>query len=235
MAEAFYISYYILIVALILLAIIFLIIPLPNIKGLNSYALTLKVLSFSYVVLAGYCLFKSKYAIQLFSVPFLIVSMLQAHLLTLSHINMVNPRKISPKYIIKRLAPLFVFIIIYLIIRLFEPHFAINNYSDLILKQLNDGSLESCWYSNGEFKLEVIIRLCWLIYYIILCVTYCIIFFKEEENCKEKLQEFTSDFPYKGITLIRISFTLVIVVAINSMLITFSLNPQVCALLNFSC
>lgn len=233
MSEAFYISYYILIVALVLLAVIFLIIPLPKIKGLSNYALSLKILSFSYVILASYCIFKSKYPIQLFSVPFLIVSMLQAHFLTLSHINMVNPRKITAKYIIKKGFPLFIFIIIYLIISIFEPHVSINHYSDLFLKQLNDGSLESCWYSNGEFKFEVIIRFCWVAYYIILSVYYCMLFFKEEKICKEKLQEYTSDYPYKGLTLIRISFILVIIVAFNSILITMSLSPKICVILNY--
>lgn len=233
MSEAFYISYYILIVALVLLAIIFLIIPLPKAKGLSNYTLTLRILSFSYVILAGYCIFKSKYPIQLFSVPFLIVSMLQAHFLTLSHINMVNPRKITPRYIIKKGLPLIVFIIAYLIISIFEPHVSISHYSDLFLKQLADGTLESCWYTNGEFKFEVIIRLFWVVYYIILSMYYCMLFFKEEHYCKVRLQEYTSDYPYKGLTLIRISFILVIAVAINSIFITLSLNAQICAVLNF--
>lgn len=233
MSEAFNISFYALVVAMTLLAIVFITIPLPKIKGIQNYAVSLKVLAICYLSLACYCVFKPQYPIQLISVPFLVNSMLQAHFLTLSHINMVSPRSITIKYIIKKVLPLFIICTIYIIIRLFEPHITISHYSDLFLKQTVDGSYESYWYMNGKLRWEVILRIGWMIYYFILSATYCIIYFKEEHICKEKLQEYTADFPGKNLTLIRISFILVMIVATTSMLIPLSLCPKVCAVLNF--
>lgn len=233
MSEAFNISFYALVVAMTLLGIVFLTIPLPPTKGIRKYAVSLKVLAVCYISLAGYCVFKPQYPIQLISVPFLVIAMLQAHFLSLSHINMVSPRSLTVKYIFQKMLPLFIFCALYVIIRFFEPHTAIKQYSDLCLKQMADDTYQSCWYGDGGFKWEVIIRVAWMIYYIVLCSIYTFIYFKEEKICKEKLEDFTADFPENNLKIIRISFILVLMVAATSMMITLSLSANLCAVLNF--
>lgn len=233
MFELFHISYHALIVALFLMAIVFLFIPLPKTDEIRNYRISLKVLSFAYITLALYCVFKSHYPIQLIGVPFLVASTLQAHCLSITHFNLVSPQSITKKFLIKRLYPFFLLCGIYLLSRAVEPHVRITDYASLWLQTTADGDHQACWYSGGTIHWEVLVRIIWLVYYIYLIISCSVLFFQKERICRENLQEFTADYPFTNLTIIRISFLLVILVAINSVLIALCLNQNLCTLLNF--
>lgn len=233
MSELFHISYYALVVALCLLAIVFLFIPLPKAKEIRNYRISLKVLSFAYITLALYCVFKSHYPIQLIGAPFLIASTLQAHCLTITHINLVSPQSVTKKFLIQRLHPFCLLCGIYFIAWAVEPHVMITDYAELGLTTTAEGGRQACWLSGGAIHWEVLIRIIWLFYYIYLIIRCSVLFFQKERICRRNLQEFTSDYPFTNLVIIRVSFLLVILVAINSVLIALCLNRSTCTLLNF--
>ena len=93
--SVFITSYYVLAIVLLLLAVVFFFIPLPKDEGIRNYKISLRLFSLSYVALSVYCLIKLHYKPQLLSIPFLVAAPSQAILLTLSHINLINPQRIT--------------------------------------------------------------------------------------------------------------------------------------------
>lgn len=229
----FHISFYALLVATLVLAMVFLIIPIPKREEIHNYAVSLKVLSCAYIILAIYCFFKPNYATQLISVPFLVISMIQAHCLVLSHINMVSPQSVTKKFVTRMVSPLFILCVIYLIIRIFEPHFKITSLEQLCFHLSDNGHYESCWWKEGGIVWEVFFRLGWLIYYLCLSLFYTVYYFKKEKICRKNLKEYTADFPLINLTIIRVSFILVLMVDFTSMLIPLFIDSTVLAVLNF--
>lgn len=223
MSEIFKLSYYALAVSLFLLAIVFLFVPLPKHEGIRNFRISLRVLSFSYLFLGAYCIIKSNYPIQLISFPFLIASIFQAHLLGMSHINMVNPKIINRSYIIRKFTPVFAFIGLYIIIRCFETHIPV--YYDNLFFSLGE---------NGQFHWEVLLRMAGLIYFVVISYQYIVQYFREERECRNRLSEYSADENlFKGIFFIHLSFWFVIGIATTAILITFCLDICFCTILNF--
>lgn len=229
----FQVSFYALLVATLILAFSFLFMPLPPTEEIHNYRISLKVLSCSYLSLAAYCLFKSFYPTELICVPFLVISMVQAHCLVISHINMVSPQTITKRFLLRMLSPLAILCVIYAVIRLFAPHVYITSLSSLWLHSSEVGGYEACWWQNGGIVWEVFFRIGWLIYYIVLSVFYTFLYFQKERICRDNLKAYTSDYPLINLSLIRISFILVLLVAITSMFITLSIDQTMHAHLNF--
>lgn len=219
----FEISYYGLVVALFLLTIIFLCFPLPKCEEIKNYKVSLKVLACSYLILGLYCIYKSNYQIQLISLPFLISATMQSHMLAMSHINMVNPKRITRSFIIRQLIPIAVFLPIYLLVRCFYPHYSILSYDELL----------TVWWQDGGPQWEVLLRMMWMVYYVCQICYYTYVFLKDYRQCKKNLGNFVSDNLFENLRCILISTICVVLVATDTLLIPMVLDPQVCVALNF--
>lgn len=218
----FELSYYILIVALLLLAAIFLLLPLPKNKHLANYSLSLKMLSFSYVFLSGYCVYKSAYPIDIFSFPFLFAATFQAHLLGISHINMLNTRAVSKNYLMKMILPTLLLGLLCVVCVWVGGYHRLQSYS----------ALAECLFV--EKAPDVVARVVCFAYYVGLSVFYIFTYFKEERNTRKRLADFTSDEEPGNVSLryIHFSFLLVLLIVIDTLFITTSVNKEACALYN---
>jgi len=216
--DVFTTSYDILVVALILMGLILSVIPVgKDIERLRSYRVSLKFLAFSYVVLGVYCIYKVRYPVQMLSVPFLVASCIQANFLGLAHINLVNLRRVTRKYVLLNFIPLVVCIASYVCIRLFCPHIELTSIAVFRTSALNP---------------EVFIRIMWLLAYASHTTYYAVVFFKEEAKYRANLRNFLSEAPAVRYYAARVSFFVVLAIAITSLFIATSLDMYLSALLN---
>ena len=161
--DIFALTYNVLIVVLGLLGLVFLFIPVRKDRHLESYSVSLRLLSVCYFALALYCVYKQGYPVQMVSLPFLISANLQAHLLGLSHLNIVRKASLGKKEIAVRIAPMAACALAYGIVRGFSPHIPIDSVQAL---------------ANNWSRPEVLVRLIWLCCYIADILRYGLVFFK---------------------------------------------------------
>ena len=218
------ISYYALFVALLLLSIVFLLTPVPTHDGIKKYTISLRLLAFSFFLLAIYCILKLFCQIEIFSFPFLVVSVTQAHLLSISHINMLNPHRVTARYVTRQIAPLIIFCVLYVIVSLFEDHV-----------YLNYDNLAHAWIENGELRFNVILRLLFMAYYLSLFFYYIKNFFKESRDFQNNIDDFSSynNIVDEGLKSIRLSFLFVAAIGTTSLLISACMSQDLLTVLNF--
>ncbi|MCQ2208442.1 MAG: helix-turn-helix domain-containing protein [Paludibacteraceae bacterium] len=220
----FELSYYILVVALLILAAMFLLLPLPKNKNIANYSLSLKVLAASYVVLSGYCVYKMSYPIDIFSFPFLLAAASQAHLLGISHINMLNTNAVSKRYLLRMIFPTFLLALACIFCVVVGGYHHLPDYS----------TLWSCLIVT--VAPDVIVRIICFAYYVGLSAYYIYSYYKEELKIRHRLGDFTSDEAagIKGLRYIHFSFLLVLLVVVDTVFITTCVNKQTCAIYNMA-
>ncbi len=210
-------TYYVLVIALFLMGVFSFFVPVRKDKRLNNYRISLCLIGASYIALGLYCLFKWNYPIQLFSTPFLFMSSLQAVLLGLSHINLVNPLRISRRFVFYCLAPWIILCLAYIVLVIFLPHVELSSYA----------VLRDNWYNP-----EVLLRLVWMALYVSSIVIYSVIFYREERKYRRKALDFFSEDTKIDLRLVRFSFTAALLVGCTTVAITCSLDRDICGWLN---
>lgn len=210
-------SYYILVVAMFLMGMFFFFVPVRKDKRLNNYRISLCLIGASYIALGFYCLFKWNYPIQLFSTPFLFMASLQAVLLGLSHINLVNPLRIDWRFVLYCLAPWIILCLAYIVLVNFLPHIELSSYA----------VLRDNWYNP-----EVLLRLVWMALYVSSIVIYSVIFYREERKYRRNALDFFSEEKKIDLHLVRCSFTAALLVGCTTVAITSSLDRELCGWLN---
>ncbi len=215
----FQVSYYILIGALFLMAAMMFAIPLPQRDDrLKGYLISRGLLALSYIALAVYCIFKGQIRQELFSPVFLFMSNLQAVLLAMSHINLINPRLVSKRFIARHFLPLCVCLLLYIIIRIFSEHIPLVSYSAL---------------ARNLSEPEVIARLIWMAEYVVIFIYYVIMLYREQNSWSKRSANFFAEDKLINPKLIQYSFIVVMLIGLTTFFITCSLNPLFSALLNY--
>lgn len=222
--SVFITSYYVLAIVLLLLAVVFFFIPLPKDEGIRNYKISLRLFSLSYVALSVYCLIKLHYKPQLLSIPFLVAAPSQAILLTLSHINLINPQRITRPRVLRNLLPLIIFIALEIAQDIFSEHVLMRDYRSL-LPWGND-------YSLGELT-DVLLRELWFAAYLCAVVYYGFAYFREEKRYKTLAGDFSSENDIVNFPIARASFICALCVGATTLFITLSLNEYVCTALNY--
>ncbi|MBR4350121.1 MAG: helix-turn-helix transcriptional regulator [Bacteroidales bacterium] len=217
-------SYYVLAIVLFLMAVVFFFVPLPKDEGLRNYKISLRLFSLSYAALTVYCLIKLHYKPQLLSIPFLVAAPSQAVLLTLSHINLVNPRRVTKARAIKNLIPLIVFILLEVVQYTVAGHVEMRNYHTLLF--WDNG------YMLGELT-DVLLREAWFIVYFATCIYYGIAYFREEKEYKVLAGNYSSENEIVNMPVARASFICALCVGVTTIFITLSLNEYMCTVLNY--
>ena len=217
-------SYYVLAIVLFLMAVVFFFVPLPKDEGLRNYKISLRLFSLSYAALTVYCLIKLHYKPQLLSIPFLVAAPSQAVLLTLSHINLVNPRRVTKARAIKNLIPLIVFILLEVVQYTVAGHVEMRNYHTLLF--WDNG------YTLGELT-DVLLREAWFIVYFATVIYYGIAYFREEKEYKVLAGNYSSENEIVNMPVARASFICALCVGVTTIFITLSLNEYMCTVLNY--
>lgn len=217
-------SYYVLAIVLFLMAVVFFFVPLPKDEGLRNYKISLRLFSLSYAALTVYCLIKLHYKPQLLSIPFLIAAPSQAILLTLSHINLINPQRITKSRVFKNLSPLVLFIVLEIVQDIVFGHVSMRGYRSLLFWD-ND-------YSFGELT-DVLLRELWFVTYLFAIIYYGITYFREEKRYKTLAGDFSSENDIVNFRVARASFICALCVGATTLFVTMSLNETLCTVLNY--
>lgn len=221
--EVFTISYYILLIVLLVFSVIFFFVPIPKVESIKNYKISLRLFSISYIFLALYCYLKLSQEPQLLGIPFLIAASFQAIVLGLSHVNLVNSTKITPKYVLNHFMPWFGFILLWIIDIVFSAHYQLDSYQKLLF-----------WKADNAWHMyDIILREVWFIAYFISVIYFGYRYFREERRYKMKAENFTSDYDIVNIPIVHHSFLLALAIACTTVLITGSLSWLVCTILNY--
>lgn len=216
------VSYYAMITALLLLACVFLVLPLPKGKGLKTFSISLKLLSLSYALLGIFCIVKVNLLIDIIGIPFFVNAITQAHLLGNSHIIMVNPKAATLKRLLILLSPAFVLAIVSVILVGLYGYDKLLNFDDVL----------RCMTSFE--KPDVFVRGLWLTYYLLICAHYIACFYWEARNAKNRIEDFTSEAHFEGLRYIHASFAIVVGIVVLSLFQTFCYNAEWRATTNFA-
>ncbi len=210
-----------LVVGLFVMAVVSLVIPLPKNIDTTNYTISLRLLSFTFVYLGVYCAFKSSYyPTDLFCLPFIFTTSFQIHLLGISHVNMMTSKYLNLKSIIKTVAPFLFFSTACGICIATKGYHRIDSYS---------------YYFDNIFTADapdVLIRTLWFFYYIGTAIYYIYIFFKEEKELAATESNTSSPTSKTGLSYIRSSFILTIIVFSLTFVVSLSPNQIVCAIAN---
>lgn len=210
-----------LVVGLFVMALMLFFIPIPKIKEISNYAVSLKFLSFTYVYLGVYLMFKSnEYPTDIFCLPFILTCSLQMQLLGLSHVNMLNTKYVSAKYIVKMLMPTILFVVAVSISIYLKGYHRIDSYDYLFSNIL---TLQAP---------DVTVRSLWFLYYLVCSIYYVYLFILEEIKMKEKVENFSSEFNVDAFRFIHYSFVVCMVILAATFVVALSPNQKVCGIAN---
>jgi len=216
----FIVSIYILTSALLVMAVVMAVVAIPRTDPrLQGYIISRRLLAVSYVALAVYCIFKGHLQLELFLPVFLFISNLQACLLAFSHINLINPQRVTVKYVLLHFLPMCVCLTAYCIVRIFAPHTPLTEYAA---------------YINSFGTPEVMARTFWMIQYVALYTYIIILFVREYRRWKVVAADFFADDTFINIRHIAISMVIILCIGLVSMGITLSLNPTTSSVLNIT-
>ena len=171
------------------------------------------------VALAVYCLVKGRLTLELMHPVFLFMANVQACLLALSHINLINPRRVTNRYVILHFTPLIVCLFLYGIIRLFFPHIPLTTH-DAPFRFIREP--------------EVWVRILWMTQYVALCIYFAWRFVCESKRWQTLAADFFAEDKMINVHMIRVSFSFVISIGLVTLGITSSLNPTLSAILNIT-
>lgn len=221
--EIFKISYYILLIVLLIFSIIFLFVPIPKVESIKNYKISLRLFSVSYVFLAFYCFIRLNSEPQLLGISFLIAASFQAIVLGLSHVNLVNSKKLTSHYVLNHIIPLIFFIVLTIIGRIFTTSVNLNSYDKLLF-----------WNAeNGWEMYDILLREIWFITYIGTTLYFGHRYFREERIYKIKAENFTSEDDVVNIPVAHHSFILALIIAGVTLFITTCLSWWGCTILNY--
>jgi len=166
----------------LVLAIIFLVLPLPSeLKGLRSYRISLNILAASYLIFAV-LLFLSHVLgeppIGLLSIVNLNISSLQALLIAMTLIVLLNPGLVTFKYLLRHMTPIIIFDIVYIIMAVKWGNPTIANKTEL--------------FQNWNYP-PVIVRALFLLFYIVQLVYLTRIFIHQTKYYASLLDDYFAD------------------------------------------
>jgi len=124
-----------LVIGCAVMAIVFLVLPIPSKKGLNKYRISLRILAGAYLTLAilnGLLMVLNVETVNLISMPVLTISSLQATLFASSLITLLNPSHITRSYLYLQLIPVLILTCIYALVAYKYGDPNINNFEKLI-------------------------------------------------------------------------------------------------------
>ena len=211
-------SFYTLIPALLVMAVLMVAIPLPQKdKRLRGYMFSRWMLALSYVALSLYCYFKGRMTLEIFSPIFLFMSNLQACLLALSHINLVHPQRVTTRSTLWHFLPMAVCLIIYAACRIPTMHVPLTTYEAL--------------YDNW-WQPEVIARLLWMAQYVTICIYFVVQLVREGQRWRVLAGDFYADDRMISLRLIHASISVVLTIGATTLVIANNIHPQMAVVLN---
>lgn len=190
------------------LAMVFLLLPLPDTKGIRKYRLSLRFLSGAYLSMAIFktceMIFNVE-TINFISIDKLTIISFQAPLFAFTLITLINPYFITLKFLYKHLLPILILIITYILAASRWGNPIISTFAEL--KQL-------AWHPT------VMIREIFLLYYIFQLIYLTSLFNSQKRKYKERLDNYFAES--SGLRLLWVKYCFYASLAIG-----------ICALISF--
>lgn len=172
----------ILIISCLVFAIVFFAFPLPhNSKGLKSYKVSLRTLGAAYFLFAFLVLISeaiNEPEVDLLSVINLNISSLQAILFTMALVILLNPAKVTRKYLLKHVSPIIAFDLVYTLVAFRWGNPEIGNLDALMKISLTP---------------PVVVRECFWLFFVIQLGYLTAMFIREVKNYDKALDNYFSD------------------------------------------
>ncbi len=192
-------TYEVLIVAMILMGLVMFVMPLPKDPRLRVYKRSLYLMAASYIALGVYCIVKSYLPIELLGFPFLVAASVQVLLLGNAHLNLVNPEKVKPAFVLKTSTPFLVCTVCFLLARCFCGWTFLGSYS-ILRSEL----LDPC----------VLVRVIWGVVYLYEVLFFIKVFYASYKGTEAKVNNYLAEFPRKADAKVRYSHTCAVSIGI---------------------
>jgi len=196
----------------VVMAIVFLSLPLPKNSNLKKYKLSLRFLAFAYLTLAFLKAIIMKFDIamvDILSMERLTISSLQATLFAIALIILINPRFITITYLIKQITPVALFNIIYFLLSQNEGYLQLETYEQLIQK---------------SFQPTVLIREIFVLYYVFQLIYLTSLFLQQFRNYREEINNYFSEGYHLYLPWVKYSYYAVLLIGIGALLSCFILS-----------
>lgn len=215
--SAFSLSYYLLIVALLVMAVVFLVLPVPGNASAGKFKISLRIFSVLYVSLSAYCFFKMTYPIDVLGMPFLFEATVQAHLWGIAYLNVINSPRINRSFVVKALGQPLVLALIGLLCKNFFGYHKVASITEL--------------FSLVSFdRPDLYMRIIWFVYYISVAVFYLKVFFDEAAETKDK--DWDDDLALQRLHFAKMGFAICSLVVLDTMFITLCNDQYWCSVFN---
>lgn len=203
----------ILIVGSVIMGLIFWVLPLSTVKGLNNYRISLKVLSVAYFVIGGLTiiqLYLGLPEVRLLSFIDLVIASLQAILFAFTLIILFNPSFVTRRFLIIQFFPVLFIIALWTISMFLWGNPILQNVMEL-RQNVNHPT--------------VAIRILFVLFYIFQLVYFSWLFFGEEKKYTQQLDNYFSDNDRLQLKWVRYCYYAALVIATIAMFSFFFYSP----------
>jgi len=201
-----------LIIVSVVMGLIFLVLPLPDSKGLKNYRISLKVLASAYFIIGILSIVPVYFGlpeVRLLSPIEMLISSLQAILFSFSLITLFNPLFMSFRVLKKHLFPVLIFVILWGIFAFIWGNPTISSFDEL--------------YLNATHP-TVMLRIISSFFYIFQLIYLSKIFFIEEKKYAHQLDNFFADNYRLQLKWVRYCFYAALAVGIGSVFSFFLIS-----------
>lgn len=203
-----YLSNVVLTVVCLLFALVFITLPSVNAKQLSNYRKSLWVLSVSYSLVGGIILFQLCFdivSVDFISSVFIGVSLSQACLFTVTLDNLLNPAKITTRFVLRQCIPLFVFLLMHIVLVPFWGYPLLT-------------SIEI--WKNYMFHPVILLREVSILFYMAQIVYYFLMLFREEREYNQRINNYSADTIEIQLSWVKYGFMFAAIIGLLSLVTT---------------
>ena len=201
------------VVSCAVMALVFLILPLPQNKGLHKYRISLRFLAGAYMIMAlvkTSAIVFNVAIVNLIPMDGLVIASFQAPLFTFALITLINPQSIKKCYFCTQLIPILIFVFVFILADYKWGNPSIRTFAELRLNALQP---------------TVIIRELFLLYYVYQLV-YLIRIFSLHKNIYEKsIDNYFAENFHLQLAGVRQYFYSALIVGVLALTSCFILSP----------
>jgi len=197
------------VVSCMLMAVVFLLLPLPENKGLHKYRISLRFLAGAYIAMAllkAFIMLFDIAIINLIPMEGLVTASLQAPLFTFALITLINPSSIKKTYLHKQFIPVLIFIILFI--------FSAQKWG-------NPSILSSAGLKINALHPTLIIRELFLFYYAYQLLYLTRMFLHQERIYEKRIDSYFADSYHLQLPGVRRSFYSALIVGIFAFISCF--------------
>ena len=197
-----------------IMAIVFLVLPLPLNEGLHKYRISLRFLAGAYLILAFLETIVTVFElneVNFISIRTLTIACLQASLFTFSLITLLNPTLITKHYLYKQLMPIFFFVILYIFVAAKWGSPKIQTFPELKLL---------AWHP------AVLVREVFVLYYVFRLLYLIRLFNQQARKYEEMIDNYFADTTSLHLTWVKYCFSAALTVGVLALLSCFMFTLQ---------